>query len=54
MAKKFREKLRRMNPFAHSAAPADLPQPLPADPDQRLVKVYVCLLYTSPSPRDTR
>lgn len=41
MAKKFREKLRRMNPFAHSAAPADLPQPLPADPDQRLVKVYV-------------
>ena len=41
MAKKFREKLRRMSPFSHQASPADLPQPLPADPDQRLVKVYV-------------
>ena len=41
MAKKFREKLRRMSPFSHQASLADLPQPLPADPDQRLVKVYV-------------
>ena len=41
MAKKFRDKLRRMNPFAHPASPADLPQPLPADPNQRLVRVYV-------------
>ena len=41
MAKKFREKLRRLNPFSQPMTPERLPEPLPANPDQRLVKVYV-------------
>ena len=42
MAGKIREKLRTLNPFARRRGTAgDLPQPLPADPDQRLVRVYV-------------
>ena len=41
MAKKFPEKLRRMNPFARPKSLEELPRPLPANPDQRLVKVYV-------------
>lgn len=40
MSKKMREKLRRLNPFAR-ASTEELPKPLPADPNQRLVKVYV-------------
>ena len=37
-----RKKLRTLNPFARRRGTAgDLPQPLPADPDQRLVRVYV-------------
>ena len=39
MAGKIREKLRTLNPFARRRGTAgDLPQPLPADPDQRLVR----------------
>ena len=41
MAKKFREKLRKLNPFTRPATLEELPKPLPANPDQRLVKVYV-------------
>ena len=41
MARKFREKLRKANPFTRPETLEELPQPLPADPDQRLVKVYV-------------
>mgnify|MGYP000344477852 CR=1 FL=1 len=41
MAKKFREKLRRLNPFSQPMTLDQLPKPLPANPDQRLVKVYV-------------
>lgn len=41
MAYKFREKLRKVNPFASPARLEELPRPLPANPDQRLVKVYV-------------
>ena len=42
MAGKIREKLSTLNPFARRRGTAgDLPQPLPADPDQRLVRVYV-------------
>lgn len=41
MANKFREKLRKATPFATSARLEELPRPLPADPDQRLVKVFV-------------
>lgn len=41
MARKFREKLRKVNPFSHPATLDELPQPLPANPEQRLVKVYV-------------
>ncbi len=41
MANKFREKLRKINPFARPIDPNTLPQPLPVNPDQRLVKVYV-------------
>lgn len=42
MAAKIREKLRRLNPFGRTASKADeLPEPLPANPDQRLVRVYV-------------
>ena len=41
MAKKFREKLRKLNPFTRPATLEELPKPLPANPDQRLVRVYV-------------
>ena len=41
MARKFREKLRKANPFTRPETLEELPRPLPADPDQRLVKVYV-------------
>ncbi len=41
MAHDFRAKLRKINPFAPREALGELPRPLPADPDQRLVKVYV-------------
>ena len=41
MARKFREKLRKANPFTRPETLDELPQPLPANPDQRLVKVYV-------------
>ena len=41
MAKKFREKLRKFNPFTRPMTLDELPKPLPANPDQRLVKVYV-------------
>ena len=41
MAKKFREKLRTLNPFTRPMTLDELPQPLPANPDQRLVRVYV-------------
>ena len=41
MARKFREKLRKANPFTRPETLEELPQPLPANPDQRLVKVYV-------------
>ena len=38
MAKKFREKLRKLNPFTRPMTLDELPKPLPANP---------CLLYTS-------
>lgn len=41
MANKIREKLRRWNPFVRQAGSMELPRPLPADPDQQLVEVYV-------------
>ena len=41
MAKKFGDKLRRFNPFTRPATLEELFKPLPANPDQRLVKVYV-------------
>lgn len=41
MARKFREKLRKANPFTRPETLEELPRPLPANPDQRLVKVYV-------------
>ena len=41
MAKKFGDKLRRFNPFTRPATLEELPKPLPANPDQRLVRVYV-------------
>ncbi len=41
MAKKIREHLRRLNPFSYSTKPKEMPQPLPTDPNQRLVRVYV-------------
>ncbi len=41
MGAKIREKLRRMNPFTRPATLDELPRPLPANPDQRLVRVYV-------------
>lgn len=41
MAKKFGEKLRKLNPFMRPATLEELPKPLPSNPDQRLVKVYV-------------
>ena len=41
MAKKFREKLRKFNPFTRPMTLDELPKPLPANPDQRLVRVYV-------------
>lgn len=41
MATKLGKKLRGFNPFARRPAPEELARPLPADPDQRLVEVYV-------------
>lgn len=41
MAKKFPEKPRKTAFFAHPKSLDELPKPLPANPDQRLVKVYV-------------
>lgn len=41
MANKFRDKLRRINPFARAAKLDELPRPLPPNPNQRLVEVYV-------------
>ncbi|MEG0807596.1 MAG: DUF4435 domain-containing protein [Alistipes sp.] len=41
MANKFVEQFRKINPFARQATLAELPQPLPANPNQRLVQVYV-------------
>lgn len=41
MANKISEKLRKWNPFAREISPAELPKPLPANPNQRLVRVYV-------------
>ena len=41
MAKKFREKLRKVEPLTHPERFESLPRPLPADPEQRLVRVYV-------------
>ena len=41
MAKKIREQLRRLNPFSRSGREKEMPQPLPPDPNQRLVRVYV-------------
>lgn len=41
MSKKMRDHLRRFNPFARPASADELPRPLPANPNQRLVKVYV-------------
>lgn len=35
------DKLRRVNPFSSSRPSEPLPRPLPANPDQRLVKVFV-------------
>lgn len=37
----MREKLRKLNPFTRPLTLDELPRPLPANPDQRLVKVYV-------------
>ena len=37
----MREKLRKLNPFARQPTLDELPHPLPANTDQRLVKVYV-------------
>lgn len=37
----MREKLRRFNPFSRPLTLDELPRALPANPDQRLVKVYV-------------
>lgn len=37
----MREKLRRLNPFARPLSLDELPKPLPANPDQRRVRVYV-------------
>lgn len=41
MAIKLGKKLRKFNPFARRTEPDALARPLPADPDQRLVEVYV-------------
>ncbi len=41
MTDNLREKLRRMNPFAPARGEQALPEPLPTDPCQRLVRVYV-------------
>ncbi len=41
MTDNLREKLRRMNPFASARGEQALPEPLPTDPCQRLVRVYV-------------
>lgn len=41
MAKKITNKLRNWIPFMSPAAPEELPKPLPSDPSQRLVRVFV-------------
>lgn len=41
MAQKIRDKLRKLNPFSRQPTLDELPRPLPADPAQRLVRVYV-------------
>lgn len=41
MGNKITEKLRRWRPFSRQVSAEELPQPLPANPDQRLVQVYV-------------
>ncbi|MEG1611255.1 MAG: DUF4435 domain-containing protein [Alistipes sp.] len=41
MARTIVERLRNINPFSHNATPKELPQPLPADPSMRLVRVFV-------------
>lgn len=41
MANKIREKLHKWNPFGRQATPSELPHPLPANPDQQLIQVYV-------------
>lgn len=41
MGNKISEKLRRWNPFSRQAAVGEFPQPLPATPGQKLVRVYV-------------
>lgn len=38
---KVPRKLRKLNPFTRPATLEELPKPLPANPDQRLVRVYV-------------
>lgn len=41
MAQKIRDKLRKLNPFTHPPTLDQLPKALPANPEQRLVKVFV-------------
>ena len=41
MAKKFREKLRKFNPFTRPMTLDELPKPLLAKREQRPVQVYV-------------
>ena len=41
MVRKIGDKLRRLNPFVQRTASEELPRPLPANPDQRLIRVYV-------------
>ena len=49
MAKKFREKLRKLNPFTRPATLEELPKPLPANPDQRLVRAVSYTHLTLPT-----
>lgn len=41
MGKSIADKLRRVNPFSSSRSAPPLPPPLPADPSQRLIRVFV-------------
>lgn len=41
MSKKLFEHINKWNPFSRQSTPDELPKPLPADPAQRLVRVYV-------------